>query len=520
MSRVLWKFFMQKALWWICAAGTIAAAVAIVSGGGCNAAEAIAGGPNWDRLDGVNLRRHCSVLAADAFEGRQAGSRGGQAAAAYLVSELKKLAVTPAATRQDFRQDFGVDYANILAALPGADPVLKQEWIVLGAHYDHVGYGNRTNSHGPIGQIHNGADDNASGVSLVLELAAWLAEGHPRSRRSVLFAFWDAEEAGLLGSQHWIKQPTISLDRVKLAINLDMVGRMRQDRVAVTGWRTAAGLRQRLVQANVAGPLCFDFGSKMTADSDHYSFFTARCPTLHFDTGQHADYHRPSDDVEKLNWTGMERLGQLVGRFVAEAANADTLPTFRMDVAGEAVSVAGDRNVRLPAPVRLGVSWDPTEVSERGRFQVLRVVPGTPAAKAGLQPGDQLLELAHQRPHTLSALRALLNTADSHVEMAWLPVRSNDSQRKMIELQGEPVRMGFKHRLDAAQPGCAVITGVIEDSPADVVGLEPGDVLMQIGPGTESVVDAMSRPWPAQSASIPLIVDRDGRLIHIDFTVH
>ena len=180
------------------------------------------------RVTVADLKRHCVTLASDALEGREAGATGGKEACAYLRTELRKVSGIEAAGTSGWLQEFAPDYRNVLAVLPGSDPELSRELIVIGAHYDHVGRGNQTNSFGPFGHIHNGADDNASGVAALLELIEAFSSLTPAPRRTLLFAFWDAEEAGLLGSKHWVRQPTRPLKDIRLVLNVDMLGRLRE----------------------------------------------------------------------------------------------------------------------------------------------------------------------------------------------------------------------------------------------------------------------------------------------------
>ena len=143
--------------------------------------------------------------------------------------------IQPAAPDGDYFQPFLPESRNILVRLPGSDPDLKREYVVIGAHYDHVGRGNSRNSRGPIGQIHNGADDNASGTSALLELVDAFCSLDVAPKRSLLFVFWDGEEQGLLGSQYWISAPTVPLEQIRLVINIDMIGRLRDNRADVFG---------------------------------------------------------------------------------------------------------------------------------------------------------------------------------------------------------------------------------------------------------------------------------------------
>lgn len=463
------------------------------------------------KIDTADLKRHCSVLAADSFEGRAAGTRGGQAAAAYLIAEFRKLKLEPAGEDKDYRQPFGLSYANILARIPGSDPILRDELIVLGAHYDHVGYGNSQNSFGPLGQVHNGADDNASGTAVVLEIAqALMSRGAP-PRRSILLALWDAEEAGLLGSEHWVKQDPSRRAQVKLAINLDMVGRMQHDRVMVMGWRSAAGLRQLLAEHNGAYSLAFQFEPRVTADSDHYSFYAGQIPVLHFDTGKHPDYHRPTDDVEKLNWDGMQRLGHTIARLVATAADAPSLPRFRLESWREGPAPTYDPQLRKAPPVRLGVSWNPRELA-KGNVEVLDVAAQSPAAQAGLRKGDRLVQFAGWKEGTFADLRAAITTAPAHVAIAWRRPGSDELLTATVALQGEPVRCGLVVAADPALPQTLTITHVVDSSPADLAGLQPGDNLLQWGDAAVGSAEELARRVQSDVGPVRLLVEREGRL--------
>ncbi|MCA9125393.1 MAG: M20/M25/M40 family metallo-hydrolase, partial [Planctomycetales bacterium] len=182
-------------------------------------------------------------------------------------------------------------YRNLLGLIPGGD--LQDEYVLIGAHYDHVGYGTPRNSNGPIGLIHNGADDNASGTAAVLEVIEAMANAQIQPRRSIIVALWDGEEKGLLGSEHWAEQPTIPLDQLKCVINMDMIGRLHSQQLEVSGTRSMAGLRRLVAEANYPGDLTLRFPWKVEENSDHHSFFRRSIPFLMFHTGLHDDYHRP-----------------------------------------------------------------------------------------------------------------------------------------------------------------------------------------------------------------------------------
>jgi Zn-dependent M28 family amino/carboxypeptidase len=177
------------------------------------------------------------------------------AAGNYLAKAFSAAGLTPAGENGSYFQGFNGNCRNILGIVAGSDAALKQEVIAIGAHYDHVGYGRNGNSFGPIGYIHNGADDNASGTAAILEMIDAIKRLPTPPKRSLLFVLWDAEEDGLIGSRHWIARPTIPLARVKLYINLDMVGRLKNDRVEVYGSRTLAGSRRLLAEENADAKL-------------------------------------------------------------------------------------------------------------------------------------------------------------------------------------------------------------------------------------------------------------------------
>ncbi|MCI0333814.1 MAG: M20/M25/M40 family metallo-hydrolase, partial [Planctomycetes bacterium] len=281
-----------------------------------------------DSISAAECYEHVEKLADDVYEGREAGSRGGHAAARYILRQLEPYGLTPAGTNGKYVQSFGNDWRNILALKPGDDPQLADEIIVVGAHYDHVGFGSRRTSLGTIGKIHNGADDNASGTSVLLETIEAFANSSLRTRRSILFAFWDGEERGLYGSRYWLAHPTLPIERVKLAITLDMVGRLRDGQLFVLGTRSGSGMR-RLFSGAVDEPLWLDFSWELHANSDHWSFLERRIPSALVHTGLHKDYHRPSDDVDKINRDGMREIGRYLLTSLLKTANEDQLPTYR-----------------------------------------------------------------------------------------------------------------------------------------------------------------------------------------------
>lgn len=275
---------------------------------------------------------------------------------------------------------------NVVARVKGRDPKLRNEVIVVGAHFDHLGMGERHSLLGEAGRgkVHPGADDNASGTAAVLELARLLRKHPPR--RSVVFLHVSGEEDGLLGSAHWIQHPTVPLPSVKFMVNLDMVGRLDPAKplLHVGGLgapKTAMARLRALAPASL--PLGEDLGMAV-GGSDHMSFAAARIPTFFFFTGLHTDYHKPSDTPDRLNLPGLAQVTALAHKAVADLGDADTLPAFDPDTAR--LPSSGARTGR--SRVAFGILPDFGEHPEG--FRISGTSPGSTAAGLGLQAGDVL----------------------------------------------------------------------------------------------------------------------------------
>ncbi|MFM7136523.1 MAG: M20/M25/M40 family metallo-hydrolase [Planctomycetota bacterium] len=376
--------------------------------------------------------RHVAALADDALEGREGGTRGGRAAAAYIVEQIESLGFEPAGDAGSYYQPFGTGLRNILALLPGRDPELAHEVVVIGAHYDHVGYGNSETSFGPFGFVHNGADDNASGVAGLIEIMKALGRLSERPQRSILIAFWDGEEKGLLGSSHFLRvRPGPLAGRpIVFSLNLDMIGRLRDNRVIVYGARTASGLRSRLATTNsnpangAALQLAFDWD--ILEDSDHYPFIATGIPTLMLHTGLHDQYHRPSDDVELVNVAGIPLVSRLALALIREQADAPQPLAFRS--ASRAESNATRRRLEEarppsgPSQGRWGIV-SRADPGEPGAPIIVDVARGSPAERAGLRAGDRLHQIDGQLFADPAAMVERLRTA-------------GESCRLMIERRG------------------------------------------------------------------------------------
>lgn len=373
----------------------------IASLGACHSSRPGAGALT-SAPDTLRLRRDISFLASDALEGRGTGTRGNDSAAAFIARRFQDLGLTaptsgfvqpfdarPAmAAHQNAGQPVSLRTQNVVGLIRGRDPVLRGKYVVLGAHFDHLG-------RGAVGAldtqaqdaIRNGADDNASGTVALLELARLLKANPPR--RSVAILAFSGEEMGLLGSAHLVANPPppLAMDSVYAMLNFDMVGRVRNDRLLVFGTATATEWPAVLAAAN--GPTQFTLAQVGDGfgPSDHSSFFARRIPVLHFFSDTHEDYHRATDDADKINVAGIARVVRLAEGVVREIANRDSSLTF----------VAATQTTARSAP-RAGVqpylgSVPDMAAGDRPGLRISGVTPGSPADRAGLKAGDVVVSL-------------------------------------------------------------------------------------------------------------------------------
>ncbi|MBI2985614.1 MAG: M20/M25/M40 family metallo-hydrolase [Deltaproteobacteria bacterium] len=218
---------------------------------------------------------------------------------------------------------------NVIGLLPGSDPQLKGENIVIGAHYDHLGLGYfGTLDMSGEGQIHNGADDNASGTAVVMNLAEKLSHRPQKLARSIVFVAFTAEELGTHGSRYYVSHPPLPIESTRAMINLDMVGRLKDNRLTVSGMDTAKEFRELVTTAAQEVATEITASPRGVRGSDHVHFYNKNIPVLHFSTGSHNDYHRPTDDWEKLNIDGMVKVSDMVLAIVGKIAGSKEPPTF------------------------------------------------------------------------------------------------------------------------------------------------------------------------------------------------
>lgn len=315
---------------------------------------------------------------------------------------------------------------NVVGLLPGKGELAK-EYVVVGSHYDHLGQGGPGSLAPNLKEIHNGADDNASGTTAMMELAEHFARHPSDNRRSIVFVAFTAEESGLIGSSHFVNNPPVPLESVASMLNLDMVGRVQNDTLQIGGTGTAASFEKMLKAADEASPLkLVTFGKGGYGPSDHMSFAMKKIPVLFFWSGNHADYHRPTDDADKINYAGMEQVIEL-GESVL--GTLTTMPREPYDASSDAHGgpIAGGPG---GSRVTLGVVPHYGEHDGPG-VKIDGTSPGTPAERAGLKAGDVIVQFGDEKLDSLQGLTDVLRRSKAGDKVKLVVVRDG----KNVELE-------------------------------------------------------------------------------------
>ncbi|MDH7913783.1 M28 family peptidase [Winogradskyella sp. SYSU M77433] len=362
------------------------------------------------------IKEDVAFLADDKLEGRQTGTDGEKKASEYLIKRFKEIGLQPKGT-EGYLQSFSfkpkTDPHKEVEFTTNADSTItgnniigyidnnSKTTIVIGAHYDHLGYGGEGSLYrGEEKAIHNGADDNASGVAVLLNLASRLKvksdTNEVKDKNNYLFMAFSGEEMGLLGSNYFSKNPTIDAKSINYMINMDMVGKLKTDStLAVYGVGTSPMFKQTLMSNNEKFKLIENESG--VGPSDHTSFYLIDIPVLHFFTGQHEDYHKPSDDSDKLNYEGMDLISDYIFDIISD-----------LDDNGE-LAFRKTKNESEETPrfkVGLGVVPDYLYDGEGMRIDGTR--EETPAFNAGLQKGDVVVKLGDNTiTDMMSYMRAL-----------------------------------------------------------------------------------------------------------------
>ena len=390
-------------------------------------------GPPTDEKLLASLQEDVIYLAADDLSGRAIGTDGEVKAAEYLAKEFEKLGLQPKGT-DGFFQSFtvskpsnpheeavigtageGISGRNVIGFLDKK----AEKTIVIGAHFDHLGLGGQGSLHRGDSAIHNGADDNASGTAALLALAEILT--YEELKNNVLFIAFSGEENGLWGSNYFVKNPTIDLKTVNYMINMDMVGRMKEDKsLAINGVGTSPSFVPVFDQIN-SDSLKLITSESGVGPSDHTSFYLQDLPVLHFFTGQHEDYHKPSDDSDKINYSGLVKVVRYISRVVSVL---DTEPKL-------AFTKTKDSSDSPRFTVSMGVV--PDYMFDGKGMRVDGVSEGKPAQAAGLQKGDIVVQLGDSTVHDMmSYMRALSK------------FQKGDSTKVVIQRSGQKVEAMVK----------------------------------------------------------------------------
>lgn len=307
-----------------------------------------------------------------------------------------------------------VNVKNVIGLLPGKK---ADEYIVVGSHYDHVGLGSYGSSSG-FGEIHNGADDNASGTTAMLALAEAFAKRGEKPERSIVFVAFTAEEIGLVGSAYMTDNPPVPLEETVAMVNMDMVGRVRDDTLFVGGMDMAPAYRGMLEEADERSPLKLDdMGSAFGGRSDHANFNRKKIPSIFFFSGLHEEYHKPTDDADLVNFEGIAQASRLAYEVIEELTIISreeltfTEPGGREMMEDQPTTRRGADQQETPRRVRLGV-MPSLEQSDEPGVLVSAVSENTPAAAAGLRPGDRIIRVNDREITSLEDLQGALVEAE------------------------------------------------------------------------------------------------------------
>lgn len=347
------------------------------------------------KLDPDAILAHVRVLASDSLEGRGTATVGEIKAANYIAGWFSQAGLEPKGGNGSFFQPFGtvIHYEGIPHQVTARNVVGyldngAEQTIVLGAHYDHLGKGYQSGSLTADSEdmIHNGADDNASGTAGLIELARFFAGNGIQEKYNFLFIAFSGEELGLLGSKFYTSHPTIPLESVSFMINMDMIGRLDESKgLTIGGWGTSPTWGLLMPALALKNTLKFAVDSSGIGPSDHTSFYLKQKPVLFFFTGVHADYHKVTDDVDKINPAGVQKILRLITDLVTELDKVPTALTF---------TEAGNphtQEAQTSFKVTLGIIPD---YSFNGQgLRIDAVTKNRPAAKAGLETGDIIVRM-------------------------------------------------------------------------------------------------------------------------------
>lgn len=384
-----------------------------------------------------DIRVHIEFLASDSLRGRETGTPGEAIAANYIADHFRKFGLRPAGDNETYLQQFPVNMGrlrnphqsgdgegegetrlsrNVIGMITGSSQ--PESYIVVGAHFDHLGMGNFGSlANRNRNNIHNGADDNASGTAGILELAQYFS-AHP-PQKSMLFVGFSGEEMGLLGSQYFVEHPPVPLNQIEAMINLDMIGRLDENKLLIFGTGSSENWNRLLIHAN-SDSLNLDLVPDGTGASDHTSFYNKQIPVLHYFTDTHSDYHRPSDDPEQISYPGQDLVLEHVRRVMEQM---DTLAADKLAFT-EVPEDEQEKDVMIKG-VTLGVT--PDYGFEGPGMRITGVSSGGPASGAGLKSGDIIIQLDGNPTKDIYEYMEVLNTLEKG-ETSTVTVKRGDEK--------------------------------------------------------------------------------------------
>lgn len=384
----------------------------------------------------ISIKDDVSILASDTYEGRETGTEGEKEAASYISERFKTLALQPFGTdgyyqtfsfkpKTDPHGEVTYDTKTTDSTITGTNVLgfidnKAKNTIIIGAHYDHLGYGGEGSLYREKDKaIHNGADDNASGVAVLLNLAAQLKTAN--TNNNYLFMAFSGEEMGLLGSNYFVKHPTFDIKTANNMINMDMVGRMKADStLAVYGTGTSPRFKQVLHAVNKGFKLIENESG--VGPSDHTSFYLSDIPVLHFFTGQHEDYHKPSDDADKLNYEGMKLISDYIFDVITELDNSGKL-AFRKT-----------KNESEETPrFKVGLGVVPDYLFDGKGMRIDGARDDTPASRANLQKGDIVIKLGDSTINDIYGYMRALSV-----------FKEGDATKVIVDRNGEKIEADLK----------------------------------------------------------------------------
>ena len=380
----------------------------------------------------TDIRVDVVYLASDDLEGRETGTKGEALAAEYISQRFDELDLSPAGEDGSWLQPFTARVTNNPHAKPdegeartGHNVVAfldngATHTVVIGAHYDHLGYGEFGSRHTGDPAIHNGADDNASGIAAMLHIAEMLKSSSAKNNNYLFIAF-SGEELGLFGSKYYADNPTVELSTINYMFNMDMVGRLNAEKVlAISGAGTSPVWKEKLEKIKVGG-IQIKTSDSGVGPSDHTSFYLKDIPVLHFFTGQHREYHKPEDDSPKINYQGIADISDFIVQLIVSIDGKGELAFTK---------TKDEQQTRSSFKVTLGIM--PDYVNDQPGLRVDAVLEDRPAAKAGIEDGDIILKMGDLEIKDVYAYMEALGKFEKGQEIVVVVKRGEKELKKKV----------------------------------------------------------------------------------------